>query len=803
MERWGRFNYQPGIPLGLNGTRITASPAHIELSKNAAKEGMILLKNEDGLLPLAKGTKLALFGHGTIDYVKGGGGSGDVTVSYVRSLYDGMKELGVPVYEELCDYYREDLKKQYAAGHVPGLTFEPELPQELLEGARAFSDTAIISICRFSGEGWDRCSPALKSADRLEDGEAKMLRLNAETFENSDFYLTEAEAAMVSAVTAAFPKVAVVLNVGGMVATDWIRDDASIGAALLALQGGMEGGLAAAELLFGMGNPSGKLIDTYAKSLDDYPSTYNFHESEDYVDYTDDIYVGYRYFLTIPGAAEKVIYPFGYGLSYTSFEVTPVKAYEEDGMITVAADICNTGAYAGKEVLQAYYSAPQGLLGKPSRQLAAFGKTRLLAPGESQRITLSFPVSDMASYDDLGKVCDAAWLLEAGDYQIYVGTSSVDLMPVYTCTLTGTVITEQLTHKIVPTSLKKRMLSDGSFEELPQLPPRDTDANVLPRQTVYEVDGYTPYGKPVERVKLWGSKEAPVIPFIDVAEGRASMDDFMAQLTDREVAELLGGQPNTGVANTYGFGNLPRYGVPNVMTEDGPAGVRIMPGCGICTTAFPCATLLASTWNPDIVEQVGIAGGLELKENNLGTWLTPAMNIHRSPLCGRNFEYYSEDPLIAGKMAAALVRGIQSNRVGSSVKHFAFNDKESNRKNSNSRVSERAARELYLKGFEICVKEADPWTIMTSYNIINDVRASENRELLTDILRGEWGFKGMVTTDWWTFGEHYKETLAGNDIKMGCGYPERLLMAMEKGAITRADMEACARRILEYIMKLD
>ena len=239
------------------------------------------------------------------------------------------------------------------------------------------------------------------------------------------------------------------------------------------------------------------------------------------------------------------------------------------------------------------------------------------------------------------------------------------------------------------------------------------------------------------------------------------------------------------------------------MTADGPAGLRIAPECGICTTAWPCATLLACTWNTDLVEMIGEAGAKEVKENNIGVWLTPAVNIHRNPLCGRNFEYYSEDPLVAGKMGAAMVRGIQSRHIAATVKHFAANNKETNRKHSDSRVSERALREIYLKAFQIIVEEADPWAIMSSYNIINGHRASECKELLEDILRGEWAFKGMVTTDWWTRGEHYKEIKAGNDLKMANGFPERVKRAMDLGELDRKDLEHCAKRILELILKLD
>jgi len=292
-------------------------------------------------------------------------------------------------------------------------------------------------------------------------------------------------------------------------------------------------------------------------------------------------------------------------------------------------------------------------------------------------------------------------------------------------------------------------------------------------------------------------------PLKDVAEGSLSLDKFVSQMTNEELAHLLGGQPNTSVANTFGIGNLPEYGVPNIMTADGPAGLRITPECGINTTAFPCSTLLACSWNRDIVYRVGMAAAKEVKENNIAMWLTPAINIHRSPLCGRNFEYYSEDPYLTGILAGEMVKGIQSQHISCSVKHFAFNNKETNRRNSDSRVSERAAREIYLKAFEIIVKEAKPWCIMSSYNIINGHRASECRDLLTGILRDEWGYDGLVTTDWWNLAEHYKEVLAGNDVKMACGFPHSLIAAVEAGVLTREDMLVCAKRVLDLILKID
>ncbi len=811
MQKWARALYQPMLPMGKDGRRVTECEEHIRLSKEAAKEGMVLLKNEDGLLPLARGSKVALFGKASFDYVKGGGGSGDVTVSYTRNLYEGLKKKSdqVAVFEELSDFYKKNVEKQYEAGSVPGLTVEPEVPAGLLGKARAFTDTAIIAISRFSGEGWDRSVQSL--GQKLVNVEDRNLYEKAErVFEKGDFYLSRGEEAMVCTVKKAFPKVIVVMNVGGMVDSSWFARDPEIQSVLMAWQGGMEGGLAAAELLVGEGNPSGKLADTFAGKLEDYPSSGNFHESEDYVDYTEDIYVGYRYFETIPKAADKVNYPFGYGLSYTSFSLgSPLAEQKEDykegykeDYIEVTVPVCNTGNVPGKEVVQVYFSAPQGKLGKPARELAAFRKSRLLNPGETQVILVRFRVNDMASYDDLGKIAGSAYVLEQGTYRFYVGTSVRDTVETeFTLEIPEDLVTRQLSGKLSPTSLKMRMREDGSYEELPQGEPHDTDANAL-EPPAEKAAGFAPAIKAHDRYKLWG-EEKKVHTFDEVAGGSVSLEEFMAQLSDGQLADLLGGQPNTGVADVFGYGNLPEYGVPNVMTADGPAGLRILPNRGVCTTAWPCATLLACTWNPELAEQVGAAGGAEVKENNIAMWLTPAINIHRSPLCGRNFEYYSEDPLLTGKLAAAMVRGIQSNRVGASVKHFALNNKETNRKNSDSRASERAIREIYLRAFEIVVKEADPWCIMSSYNIINGRRASENRELLEDILRGEWGFRGMVTTDWWTAGEHYKETKAGNDAKMGCGYPERLLEAMEKGVLSRGEMEVCARRILEMILKLD
>ncbi len=801
MNKWSRLLFQPSLPLD-GDKRVTGSSEHIALSRKVAEEGMVLLKN-DGILPLSKEKNLAVFGKAAVDYVKGGGGSGDVYCKYVHSLVDGLTARGALLYKPLIRFYEDELKVQYENGRCPGMTAEPALTKELLDGAAAFADTALIVINRFSGEGWDRSSIECNNEFNPWESETSMPKIAGQIFPDGDFYLTKEEMTMIECVKERFGRVIAVLNIGGVIDLRWLNDD-GINAALYMGQGGMEGGDAAAEILLGMINPSGRLVDTYAGSHEDYPSTAGFHESFDYVNYTEDIYVGYRYFMTVPGAKDKVIYPFGYGLSYTSFETSLLSASDADGSFIFNVKVTNTGDRAGKEVVQLYYSAPAGVLGKPVAELGDFAKTRELQPGESQVLTLSVSRYLMSSYDDLGKIAEASYVLEKGRYDFYLAKDSLRLGDcVYSFENSEDIITSKLSHRLAPVELKERMLSDGSYEALPLGEHRDINESVIKKMEPGTEEALTPVVKMRDRFCLTTPFKKGAHILSEVAEGEISLDEFVDQLTVEEMIHLSGGQPNTGVANTFGFGNLPEYGVPSAMTADGPAGVRIAPETGILTTAFPCATLMASSWNTEILHAVGKAGGEELKENNLAVWLTPAINIHRSPLCGRNFEYYSEDPIVAGKMGAALVNGIQENHVGASVKHFCCNNKETNRKHSDSRVSERALREIYLKAFEIVVKESDPYTIMSAYNAVNGQRASESRDLLTGILKGEWGYKGMVTTDWWTRGEHYKEVNAGNDLKMGNGFDERLIEADKLGALDHDQLKANVKRILATILKFD
>ncbi len=764
MNRWTRARYQPCLPLGDNRSLITASEKHIALSRKAASEGAVLLKNTNGFLPFAKGQKIAVFGNAQIDYVKGGGGSGDVTTPYIRNIYEGLqcKKDKIDVFHSLSLFYADYVRKAYQNGGENGRLTEPKIPEELLKEAAAFTDTAVITICRFSGEGWDQHN---------DD-------------DNKYFDLEDEEKAMVADVFAHFENVVVLLNVGAMIDTAWFADNAKVKAALMLWQGGLEGGLAAADMLVGDENPSGKLVDTCARLFADYPSSEGFHESKDYVKYTEDIFVGYRYFETVPGKKDAVVYPFGYGLSYTSFALSDLSVGDNGKDVFVSVKVTNTGKRAGKEVVQVYYSAPEGKIAKAKKILCAFEKTPLLEVGASCTVKLSFAIEDMASYDDIGAIKKSAYVMEKGSYAVHVGTSVRDTVEAdYIYKLEEDRITKTLTAYCTPKNLDKRMLSDGSYMDVA---PSDEAEKVFP--CTYHSE-YKPLAEG-ERLDL-----------NDVAEGKMTLDSFVSHLTDEELIELLVGQPNMGVANTGTMGGYhSRHRLPAIATADGPAGLRIHKGFGVMTTAFPVATALACSWNTALLEEVGKAQALECKENNIQIFLAPALNIHRSPLCGRNFEYYSEDPLIAGKMAAAVVRGIQSQKVVATPKHFAANNKETNRFESDSIVSERALREIYLKGFEICVKESDPKMIMTSYNLINGVRSSESAELITGILRGEWGFGGMITTDWSNHAKHYKEVQAGNDIRMPASQGGQLKAPYETGLITRDEMAVCVKRILEMIL---
>ncbi|MCQ2505847.1 MAG: glycoside hydrolase family 3 C-terminal domain-containing protein [Lachnospiraceae bacterium] len=794
MSHFSSFLYLPVKPLGKNNTPITGCKEHIELSLEAACEGMVLLKN-DKVLPFEKGTKLSVFGKAQFDYVTGGGGSGAVNTAYVRNIYDGFKLLekegNVSVYEPVSAFFKGVIEKskekqESLYGGAVHVAEEGLLTDKLVKTASKESDAALICFARYSWEGGDKQSV------------------------KGDYYLSEEEEKMVSLVTKYFKKVVVSLNVGCVIDTEWFAHNRKIQGALLSLQGGMEGGLAIAKTLCGLVNPSGKLVDTLAKSYDDYPSAKNFLESEKFVNYEEDIFVGYRYFESFKEVKNRVNYPFGYGLSYTTFQISEVDTKKtEDGKIVSYVSVKNTGNVAGKEVVELYVEKPQGMLPNPSRILVAFAKTKLLMPGEETVLLLEGSLRDLASFDDLGKLKKSALVIEKGNYVFHIGNSVRNTKKSkFVLKVSEDEVYEQLHSYLKPHHLKKRMVGFDKYEEL------ETDNyEVLEGDTIYHgwtcpVHGVLTLNNDKVKNNAFGTIEAQKnvdgIPnFIKVAEGKQTVDEFMDELPVEELIEMLGGQPNSGVSNTFCFGNFIEHRIPNVPTADGPQGLRLNEDTGIPTTAWPTATSLATTWNTEICYKVAKAGGMEVKENHIGIWLTPAMNIHRNPLCGRNFEYYSEDPVVAGKIASAVIQGMQSVKVAASMKHFAFNDKEWDRMVSDSRVSERAAREVYLRGFEIAVKEGKPFTVMSSYNRVNGCYTSQNKDLLTGILREEWGFDGVVTTDWMNRAGQVKELLAGNDIKMPIGEPFVLLEAYNKGEITLEDIKRSVKRILELFLKID
>ena len=511
---------------------------------------------------------------------------------------------------------------------------------------------------------------------------------------------------------------------------------------MLAWQLGMESGNAVADVLTGQVNPSGRLTDTIAKTYADYPAQNFGNKAENR--YTEDIFVGYRYFETF--APERVLYPFGYGLSYTDFACKVTKTEIKDQTVTVQVQVENTGALPGKQVVQLYACCPCGALGKAAKVLIAFGKTEELAPGKHQSLTLTAPYRHFASFDDSGAAGHKnAWLLEAGDYTFYLGTDVRSAVPCGNLHLADTLVLEQCCELLAPPA-------DSGFDRLTATEQNGKVTRTyapVPTATVdlkQEILDHLPPALPVT-----GNKG---FVLADVAEGSVSLDAFVAQLSTTEMELLsrgegmmdspLGASGNAG-AMAGVSDSLRQKGIPPVITTDGPSGIRLRATCSL----LPSGTALACSWNLPLVQDLYAAMGRGMVDKGTDVLLAPGMNIHRNPLCGRNFEYFSEDPLVTGKLAAAVVQGLQSAPVSACPKHFACNNQEYNRNHNNSVVSARALREIYLRGFEICIKEAHPKNLMTSYNKINGVWSHYNYQLCTALLREEWGYTGNVMTDWW------------------------------------------------------
>ena len=786
LARHARFLYQPVRPLGKNRTFVTCSKAHWNLAYSAAVEGTVLLKN-DGILPLKKGTKVCLFGLGAGEFLLGGGGSGEVFADREITLADALQAAAdrgeIQFYPHTVPYYVNEVTKILDEAHrthpVGYLSWRrgyqmpmPVLPEDIYAGAKDFGGVAVFCISRFSSEGDD-------NGDR--------------TGGKGDFYLWDEEKALFDRLCKDFEKVVVVISTCGPISTMEYKEEPKVGAILYPLYGGGMAGTALVDILLGKENPSGHLQHTLAKEITDYPSTEGFHKNKDYVNYTEDIFVGYRYFETM--APEKVAYPFGFGLSYTTFSVEAAAATLEKYTIKVEAVVKNTGKAPGKEVVQLYLTAPQGKLGKAKKVLCAFGKTRLLQPGEEAKLKLHFDIREFGSFDDLGKVENCAFLLEQGEYTVHIGTNVRDTRQVLSFKLEDNIIVRRCKPYMAPRALSQRLTADGTMEKLPQA---------------------APYPHPPKRYRLKAKADKP-FPLVTALEENR-LDEFISTLTDSELCEMLYGHPMTNVSLTNGIGMTPKYTsrdvkkIPLVPTADGPMGVRARPGRGVYTTFFPCATTMAQTWNLPLVKKMGAACAAEAKENNIGVWLAPGMNIHRNPLCGRNFEYYSEDPLSTGLMAAACVSGVQSMHIAATIKHFCCNNRENDRRVVDSRVSQRALREIYLRGFEIAVKKAKPWALMTSYNPVNGVLSNANWEAVNGILREEWGFDGVVMTDWWVLSTLEEEIHAGVDVKMpeevNTGYENPVrpcdpFALLQTGKLDRGAVLNSVRRILQLMGKLD
>lgn len=694
-----------------------------ELARQAAAEGAVLLKN-DNVLPLKEGTTVSLFGRTYKDYFFVGYGSGgDVIRPYNIDVAQGIENCNkLNLNYTLHNIYMEWREKNPVShgywAHWPLRYEEMPLTDEIVASARTESDTAVVTIGRSSGEDRD-CDLA-----------------------NGSYYLDDEEIEMLDLVTAHFEKVIVILNVGNIIDMSWVKHyGKKIGAVMYAWQGGMESGNAVADLLCGNVNPCGRLTDTIAKNYYDYPSSAQFGNKKTN-EYTEDIFVGYRYFESF--AKEKVLYPFGFGLSYTDFDIKCDKAEAVDNGFEFEFTVTNTGEIAGKEVVQLYLNKPCGKLGNPKRELVGFAKTELIKPNGSQKVTISVDMYQLTSYDDCGSTNNASsYVTQKGEYDFYVGKNVRDTEKVFTYYQENTELWEQLKQVCAPKTdflvwraeekhgnyfLSTKMVAKEKYDLATRI------LNNLPAD-----------------IEQTGDKG---IKLQDVKDGKATLDEFVAQLNNIELEAItrgdykinspLGANGNVGV---YGgvLESLRNKGIKPICTTDGPSGIRLVSCCSL----LPIGTLLACTFNTELVEKIYTVLAGEMKEKGSDVLLAPGMNIHRNPLCGRNFEYFSEDPYLSGKMGSACVKGIQSLGGSACPKHFACNNQELARTTNNSQVSERALREIYLKPFEICIKEAKPKNIMTSYNKINGVWSHYNYDTCVTVLRREWGYEGNVMTDWW------------------------------------------------------
>lgn len=805
---------------------------HRKVARRAAAEGIVLLKNEDNLLPLKAGSNVALYGAGAGRTIKGGTGSGDVNERENVSVFQEIKNAGFQVttedwiasYDKIYENARQEWKRSILSKTGEGadtmdfFSVYSTTPFKMPAGGQVQkpaedADTAIYVLSRIAGEGSDR------------------------TADKGDYYLSDDEYQILADICAYYKNVIVLINAGAQVDLSFMDEFENIKALLVIVQPGMEGGNAVADILSGKVNPSGKLADTWAYEYEDYPNSEKFSHNNGNVQtelYEEGIYVGYRYFDTFE---VPVRYGFGYGLSYTDFEISNYRLVKISAeKISISASVKNTGKVSGKEVVQVYASLPGGTLEKEAHRLAAYAKTVELKPGETEEVTMEVTVDALTSYDEES----AAWILEKGFYGIWIGNSLASAKLCGGMKLDATVTKRQV---------KNLFPLKQDLEEIVQEPSRtakraETAEKLAGEQamTVLELHAADITTEIVEYKKN-----------ADLYEREAM--DFVNTLTEEELIDLAAGDPGKAQGGNLGAAGISvpgsagethrcavDKGLASIVLADGPAGLRLMkyyhvnegsivsmpfefslegglfyddsrelPGeryYQYCT-AIPVGTLLAQTWNQELIREVGAMIGTEMEHFGVTLWLAPGMNIHRNPLCGRNFEYYSEDPYVSGTIAAAMTEGVQSNYgCGTTIKHFACNNQEDNRMGSDSVVSERALREVYLKGFEIAIRQAQPMSIMTSYNLINGVHAANNYDLCTESARNEWGFKGAIMTDWTTTeqGDNCIASgcmRAGNDLVMpGCfGDHDNMHKELAEGTLKIEDLKACIARLVSVIWK--
>ncbi len=761
------------------------------LARQAVAEGCVLLENEGQALPLRDGERVAVFGRMAFHYYKSGLGSGGlVNTRYVVGILDALKECeGVHLDEKLMGIYEDWIMENpydegQGWGRVPWCQKEMDVTEEMLDCARR-DDVSLVVIGRTAGEDQDNNAKA------------------------GSYCLTETEEDMIRRVCEVSKRTVVVLNVGNIIDMSWVQKY-HLQAVLYVWQGGQEGGNGVADVLTGKACACGKLTDTIAADIKDYPSTENFGDPfKNY--YKEDIYVGYRYFETF--AKDKVLYPFGYGLSYTTFETRAEILKNTGDEITVSATVSNTGEVRGKEVVQVYVKVPQGKLGNPARRLIGFAKTKELAPGEQEEICIVIPKYDIASYDDSGvtghKSC---YVLEEGCYEIFVGSDVRSAVSVG-CYEEEFRVIEELEEAYAPVEKFQRMkavlLPDGTYQAVTEdvpvrtIDPQERRANEMPETYVYTGDkGY----------KL-----------VDVLDKKVSMEEFVAQISEEDLIAMFRGEgmcsPKVTAGTAAAFGGvtdgLTALGIPVGCCSDGPSGIRM--DCGTKAFSLPNGTSLGCTFNVELVGALYEMTGKELRLNKIDSLLGPGMNIHRNPLNGRNFEYISENPILTGRICAAQVKAMAKSGIGSTIKHFCGNNQEVGRSTSDSVISERALREIYLKGFEIAVKEGGARSVMTTYGSVNGLWTAGSYDLCTTILRKEWGFDGIVMTDWWAksnYEGHQAEALvkapmvaAQNDIYMvvsdAKANPENddVEEMLHAGKITLGELQRNAANILGFLLK--